>query len=70
MFLKIGHGLVETDFVDPEEEAKRPKEISNEQHIDKTVAPPKAYLNTWDCQSGQTPEEATGSPPSPFANQM
>ncbi|XP_060259877.1 synaptotagmin-like protein 2 isoform X4 [Ovis aries] len=55
----------ETDFVDPEEEAKRPKEISNE-HIDKTVAPPKAYLNTLTASLDKLLKEATGSPPSPL----
>ena len=53
----------ETDFADPEEEAKRPKEISNE-HIDKTVAPPKAYLNTLTASLDKFLKEATGSPPS------
>ncbi|XP_043731979.1 synaptotagmin-like protein 2 isoform X4 [Cervus elaphus] len=54
----------ETDFADPEEEAKRPKEISNE-HIDKTVAPPKPYLNTLTASLDKFLKEATGSPPSP-----
>ncbi|XP_024843084.2 synaptotagmin-like protein 2 isoform X5 [Bos taurus] len=55
----------ETDFAAPEEEAKRPKEISNE-HIDKTVAPPKAYLNTLTASLDKLLKEATGSPPSPL----
>ncbi|XP_055437510.1 synaptotagmin-like protein 2 isoform X2 [Bubalus kerabau] len=55
----------ETDFAAPEEEAKRPKEISNE-HIDKTVAPPKAYLNTLTASLDKLLKEASGSPPSPL----
>ncbi|XP_055272115.1 synaptotagmin-like protein 2 isoform X4 [Moschus berezovskii] len=54
-----------TDFADPEEEAKRPKEISNE-HRDKTVAPPKAYLNSSTASLDKLLKEATGSPPSPL----
>ncbi|KAM9763216.1 synaptotagmin-like protein 2 isoform 2-T2 [Dama dama] len=53
-----------TDFADPEEEAKRPKEISND-HIDKTVAPPKPYLNTLTASLDKFLKEATGSPHSP-----
>ena len=55
----------ETDFAAPEEEAKRPKEISNE-HIDNPVAPPKAYLNTLTASLDKLLKEATGSPPSPL----
>ncbi|XP_033287757.2 synaptotagmin-like protein 2 isoform X4 [Orcinus orca] len=53
-----------TDFADTEEEAKRPKEIVNE-HIDKTVAPPKVNSNTLTASLDKLLKEATGPPPSP-----
>ncbi|KAM9081438.1 synaptotagmin-like protein 2 isoform 3-T5 [Megaptera novaeangliae] len=54
-----------TDFADTEEEAKRPKEIINE-HIDKTVAPPKVNSNTLTASLDKLLKEATGTPPSPL----
>ncbi|XP_068410972.1 synaptotagmin-like protein 2 isoform X2 [Eschrichtius robustus] len=54
-----------TDFADTEEEAKRPTEIINE-HIDKTVAPPKVNLNTLTASLDKLLKEATGTPPSPL----
>nr|XP_031316336.1 synaptotagmin-like protein 2 isoform X2 [Camelus dromedarius] len=54
-----------TDFTNTEKEAKRPKEIINE-HVDKTVPPPKVNLNPLTTSLDKLLKEATGNPPSPL----
>ncbi|XP_070481729.1 synaptotagmin-like protein 2 isoform X5 [Equus przewalskii] len=53
-----------TDFANTEEEAKAPKEIINE-HVDKTVAPPKVNPNTLTASLDKLLKEATGTSSSP-----
>ncbi|KAF0874494.1 SYTL2 protein, partial [Crocuta crocuta] len=54
-----------TDFADTEEEVRGHKEIINE-HVDKTVAPPKVKPNTLTASLDKLLKEATGTSPSPL----
>ncbi|XP_017366165.2 synaptotagmin-like protein 2 isoform X5 [Cebus imitator] len=58
-----------TDFADTEEEVKRPEKIINE-HVDKTVAPPKVKRNSLTASLGQLLKEATGTSPSPLQTKL
>ncbi|XP_046295278.1 synaptotagmin-like protein 2 isoform X2 [Marmota monax] len=51
--------LHNTDFADDEEEAKGPKEVIDE-HVDKTVMPPKVKQNTLAASLDKLLKEATG----------
>ncbi|XP_037696866.1 synaptotagmin-like protein 2 isoform X2 [Choloepus didactylus] len=57
------------DLADAEEEAKQPKEIINE-HIEKTVAPPKVEHNTLTASLDKLLKEATGISPSPLQTSL
>ncbi|XP_012497291.1 PREDICTED: synaptotagmin-like protein 2 isoform X1 [Propithecus coquereli] len=54
-----------TDFADTEEEAKGPKKATDE-HVDRTVAPPKVKQNTLSANL----KEATGTSPSPLQSKL
>ncbi|XP_032151828.1 synaptotagmin-like protein 2 isoform X4 [Sapajus apella] len=58
-----------TDFADTEEEVKRPEKIINE-HVDKTVAPPKVKRNSLTASLDQLLKEATGTSPSPLQTKL
>nr|XP_023501394.1 synaptotagmin-like protein 2 isoform X8 [Equus caballus] len=58
-----------TDFANTEEEAKAPKEIINE-HVDKTVAPPKVNPNTLTASLDKLLKEATGTSSSPMQTML
>ncbi|KAM5224878.1 synaptotagmin-like protein 2 isoform 6-T6 [Hipposideros larvatus] len=58
-----------TDFADTDEEAKRRKEIINE-HVSKTVAPPKVELNAWAASLDKLLKEGTGPIPSPSQTKL
>ncbi|XP_012580977.1 PREDICTED: synaptotagmin-like protein 2 isoform X2 [Condylura cristata] len=57
--------LQNTDFSDPAEVARGPKEIIDE-HVDKTVSPPKVRSNTLTVSLDKLLREATGTSPSPL----
>ncbi|XP_037378965.1 synaptotagmin-like protein 2 isoform X2 [Talpa occidentalis] len=57
--------LQKTDFADSDEVARGPKEIIDE-HVDKTVAPPKFKPNTLTASLDKLLKEATGTSPSPL----
>ncbi|XP_058401456.1 synaptotagmin-like protein 2 [Diceros bicornis minor] len=58
-----------TDFANTEEEAKGPKEIINE-HVDKTVAPPKVKPNTLTASLDKLLKEAIGTSASPLQTKL
>ncbi|XP_076969488.1 synaptotagmin-like protein 2 isoform X4 [Tamandua tetradactyla] len=58
-----------TDFTDAEEEAKQLKEIINE-HVNKTVAPPKVEYNTLTASLYKLLKEATETSPSPLQTKL
>ncbi|XP_047372172.1 synaptotagmin-like protein 2 isoform X2 [Sciurus carolinensis] len=61
--------LQKTDFADDEEEAEGPKEFTNE-HVDKTVVPPKFKQNTLAASLNKLLKEATGIPHSPLQTEL
>ncbi|KAK2101096.1 hypothetical protein P7K49_022444 [Saguinus oedipus] len=58
-----------TDFTDTEEEVKRPEKIINE-HVDKTVVPPKVKRNSLTTSLDKLLKEATGTSSSPLQTKM
>ncbi|XP_078196189.1 synaptotagmin-like protein 2 isoform X18 [Callithrix jacchus] len=58
-----------TDFTDTEEEVKRPEKIINE-HVDKTVVPPKVKRNSLTASLDKLLKEATGTSPSPLQTKL
>ncbi|XP_036866431.2 synaptotagmin-like protein 2 isoform X2 [Manis javanica] len=62
-------GSQKTDFANTEEEAKGHKEIINE-HVAKTVAPPKFKLDTLTTSLDKLLKEATGTLPSPLQTKL
>nr|XP_012324935.1 synaptotagmin-like protein 2 isoform X5 [Aotus nancymaae] len=58
-----------TDFADTEEEVKRPEKIINE-HVDKTVVPPKVKRNSLTASLDKLLKEATGTSPSPLQTKL
>ncbi|KAL0629839.1 Synaptotagmin-like protein 2 [Plecturocebus cupreus] len=58
-----------TDFADTEEEVKRPEKIINE-HVDKTVVPPKVKQNSLTASLDKLLKEATGTSPSPLQTKL
>ncbi|XP_008053917.1 synaptotagmin-like protein 2 isoform X1 [Carlito syrichta] len=58
-----------TDFADTEEEVKGSKKIINE-HVDKTVAPPKVKLNSLTAGLDKLLKEASGTSPSPLQTEL
>ncbi|XP_053058546.1 synaptotagmin-like protein 2 isoform X5 [Acinonyx jubatus] len=59
----------DTDFVDTEGEDRGHEEIINE-HVDKTVAPPKVKPNTLTASLDKLLKEATGTSPSPLPTML
>ncbi|KAM4850202.1 synaptotagmin-like protein 2 isoform X7 [Urocitellus parryii] len=64
-----GNWLQNTDFADDEKEAKGPKEIIDE-HVDKTVMPPKVKQNTLAASLDKLLKEATGISHSPLQTKL
>ncbi|XP_011793893.1 PREDICTED: synaptotagmin-like protein 2 isoform X3 [Colobus angolensis palliatus] len=58
-----------TDFADTEEEVKGPEKIINE-HVDKTVVPPKVKRNSLTASLDKLLKEATGTSPSPLQTKL
>ncbi|XP_007944441.2 synaptotagmin-like protein 2 [Orycteropus afer afer] len=58
-----------TDLADAEEEAEQPKEIVNE-HVDRTVAPPKVECNTFIASLNKLLKEASEISPSPLPTNL
>ncbi|XP_053526744.1 synaptotagmin-like protein 2 isoform X3 [Artibeus jamaicensis] len=57
------------DFADTEEASRGPKDIINE-HVDKTVAPPKVKPNTLAASLEKLLKEGTGTLPSPLQSKL